>query len=248
MALLELSAHMTVRPGSLEGFKKQAAECIRITRTAPWQPLPARARHRPTPQMDGRARRPDARPDPERRDAVAIRHPGGRGASRTNRQRCRRRGTHTMFPDRFISSIGLPIRDADMALKELNRVGRFHYDYLTYHPEGFRFLLSLVGSDRVVVGTDSFNARDIEYPSAVVEQFKLPAVDRERILWGMRYGSSVSNPKAPRAHLRSKPDDLPLCLGASVVHDQYASHVLPLLDHQNSNCALNLNNRPPMVS
>jgi quinol monooxygenase YgiN len=28
----ELSAHMTVRPGQLEGFKKQAAECIRITR------------------------------------------------------------------------------------------------------------------------------------------------------------------------------------------------------------------------
>jgi quinol monooxygenase YgiN len=27
-----MSAHMTVRPGCLEGFKKQAAECIRITR------------------------------------------------------------------------------------------------------------------------------------------------------------------------------------------------------------------------
>jgi quinol monooxygenase YgiN len=32
MAAFELSAHMTVRPGQLEGFKKQAAECIRITR------------------------------------------------------------------------------------------------------------------------------------------------------------------------------------------------------------------------
>lgn len=61
---------------------------------------------------------------------------------------------------------------------------RFHFDYLTYHPEGLRFLLSLVGSDRIVVGTDSFNARDIEYPSAVVDQFKLPAVDRDRILKG----------------------------------------------------------------
>ena len=85
-------------------------------------------------------------------------------------------------------------------MKELNRVAgkpglravhlpdsilrRFHYDYLTYHPEGLRFLLNLVGSDRIVVGTDSFNARDIEYPSAVVEQFKLPAVDRDRILKG----------------------------------------------------------------
>jgi quinol monooxygenase YgiN len=32
MSHLEMSAHMTVRPGCLEGFKKQAAECIRITR------------------------------------------------------------------------------------------------------------------------------------------------------------------------------------------------------------------------
>ena len=32
MAFLELSAHMSVRPGCLDGFKRQAAECIRITR------------------------------------------------------------------------------------------------------------------------------------------------------------------------------------------------------------------------
>jgi len=32
MAHLEASAHMTVRPGCLEGFRKQAAECIRITK------------------------------------------------------------------------------------------------------------------------------------------------------------------------------------------------------------------------
>jgi quinol monooxygenase YgiN len=32
MPTFEVSAHMTVRPGQLEGFKKQAAECIRITR------------------------------------------------------------------------------------------------------------------------------------------------------------------------------------------------------------------------
>ena len=32
MGHLEVSAHLTVRPGCLEGFKKQAAECIRITK------------------------------------------------------------------------------------------------------------------------------------------------------------------------------------------------------------------------
>ena len=32
MATLEVSAHLTVRSGQLDGFKKQAAECIRITK------------------------------------------------------------------------------------------------------------------------------------------------------------------------------------------------------------------------
>ncbi len=32
MSCLEVSAHMTVRPGCLEGFKNQAAELIRITK------------------------------------------------------------------------------------------------------------------------------------------------------------------------------------------------------------------------
>jgi quinol monooxygenase YgiN len=39
MAMLELGAHMTVRPGQLEGFKKQAAECIRITKEKDTQTL-----------------------------------------------------------------------------------------------------------------------------------------------------------------------------------------------------------------
>ena len=32
MPTLEVSAHLRVRPGQTEGFKKQAAECIRITK------------------------------------------------------------------------------------------------------------------------------------------------------------------------------------------------------------------------
>jgi hypothetical protein len=40
------------------------------------------------------------------------------------------------------------------------------------------------GSHRVVVGTDSFNAKDIEYPSAVIDQFNFNAADRDRILKG----------------------------------------------------------------
>lgn len=61
---------------------------------------------------------------------------------------------------------------------------RFHYDYLIYYPEAFRFLMGMVGSDRIVVGTDNFAAKDVEYPSAVLDQFNLPAADRDRILKG----------------------------------------------------------------
>ena len=39
MAALELSAHLTVRPGQLEGFKKQAAEIIRLTKEQDTQTL-----------------------------------------------------------------------------------------------------------------------------------------------------------------------------------------------------------------
>lgn len=39
MATFELSAHMTVRPGQLEGFKKQAAEIIRLTKEKDTQTL-----------------------------------------------------------------------------------------------------------------------------------------------------------------------------------------------------------------
>ena len=61
---------------------------------------------------------------------------------------------------------------------------RFHYDYLIYYPEALRFLIAMVGSDRIVVGTDNFAAKDVEYPSAVLDQFNLSSSDRERILSG----------------------------------------------------------------
>jgi aminocarboxymuconate-semialdehyde decarboxylase len=70
----------------------------------------------------------------------------------------------------------------DRPFKEYLR--RFHYDYLNYDPDALRFLIGEVGSDRIVVGTDLFAARDIEYPNSFVEQLKLPAADLDRILRG----------------------------------------------------------------
>jgi putative redox protein len=41
-----------------------------------------------------------------------------------------------------------------------------------------------IDSSRIVVGTDHFAAKDVEYPTAVLDQFHLPGADRERILKG----------------------------------------------------------------
>ena len=82
---------------------------------------------------------------------------------------------HFLFHMSNHTSIQHPFRDY---------LRRFHYDYLIYYPEAFRFLMTMVGSDRIVVGTDNFAAKDVEYPTAVLDQFKLPAADRNRILKG----------------------------------------------------------------
>ncbi len=61
---------------------------------------------------------------------------------------------------------------------------RFHYDYLIYYPEAFRFLVTMVGTDRIVVGTDIFAAPDVQFPNEVLDQFEYPAAERDRILKG----------------------------------------------------------------
>jgi aminocarboxymuconate-semialdehyde decarboxylase len=63
-------------------------------------------------------------------------------------------------------------------------IRRFHYDTIAFYPETLRFLINLVGSDRVVIGSDNFASMDVEYPNALVEELQLPAEDRERILRG----------------------------------------------------------------
>jgi aminocarboxymuconate-semialdehyde decarboxylase len=65
-------------------------------------------------------------------------------------------------------------------------IRRFHYDTMTYDLKTLRFLVGLVGSDRVVVGTDnSFGARqNLEWPNAIVESLNLPPADQDRILRG----------------------------------------------------------------
>ena len=61
---------------------------------------------------------------------------------------------------------------------------RFHYDTLAYYPETLRFMIDLLGSDRIVIGTDNYATMDVDQPNALVEQLNLPAADRDRILAG----------------------------------------------------------------
>lgn len=63
-------------------------------------------------------------------------------------------------------------------------IRRFHYDTLTFYPETLRFLINLVGADRVVIGTDNFALMDVESPNGLVEQLKLSPADRELVLKG----------------------------------------------------------------
>lgn len=63
-------------------------------------------------------------------------------------------------------------------------IRRFHYDSLTYYPETLRYLVTLVGPDRVVIGTDVFAPMDVEDPNAFIEQINLPARERDLILRG----------------------------------------------------------------
>jgi predicted TIM-barrel fold metal-dependent hydrolase len=55
---------------------------------------------------------------------------------------------------------------------------------LIYYPEAFQFLVTMVGTDRIVVGTDIFAARDVEYPNEVLDQFNFPPAERDLILKG----------------------------------------------------------------
>ncbi|OFW15377.1 MAG: hypothetical protein A3F70_05240 [Acidobacteria bacterium RIFCSPLOWO2_12_FULL_67_14] len=61
---------------------------------------------------------------------------------------------------------------------------RFHYDTMTFYPETLRFLISLVGSDRLLIGSDNFHGMNVDEPNAMVEDLNLPAADRDRILFG----------------------------------------------------------------
>ena len=55
---------------------------------------------------------------------------------------------------------------------------------MTFYPETLRFLISLVGIDRLMIGSDNYHGMNVDEPNALVESLNLPAADRDRILFG----------------------------------------------------------------
>ena len=61
---------------------------------------------------------------------------------------------------------------------------RFHYDAITHSPELLRFLIDLVGVDRVMLGSDYCFDMGYERPREIIEGLKLSRTERDRILSG----------------------------------------------------------------
>lgn len=65
-------------------------------------------------------------------------------------------------------------------------IRRFYFDSLTFYPITLRYLIDLVGSDRVVLGTDNAfnNSFMLDQPHSLVDQLNLDDEDRNLILRG----------------------------------------------------------------
>ena len=64
---------------------------------------------------------------------------------------------------------------------------RFYYDSLVYYPIALRFLIDLVGVDRVMLGTDNMYGPGnqlTQYPHTIIDQLNLPEDQRDLMLRG----------------------------------------------------------------
>ena len=93
-------------------------------------------------------------------------------------------GCFPYIAGRIEHSIRKGVSDIELKRPFREYIRRFHYDSLAYYPETLRFMIELVGADRVVIGTDNYAKMDVDQPNALVESLKLPAADLELILRG----------------------------------------------------------------
>ena len=61
---------------------------------------------------------------------------------------------------------------------------RFHYDTIVHDPKLLRFLIDLVGADRVMLGSDYCFDMGYEKPREIIDALTLSAADRDRIYAG----------------------------------------------------------------
>jgi aminocarboxymuconate-semialdehyde decarboxylase len=61
---------------------------------------------------------------------------------------------------------------------------RFHYDAITHSPQLLRFLVDLVGADRVMLGSDYCFDMGYEHPRDIVESLQVSRREREQMLSG----------------------------------------------------------------
>jgi aminocarboxymuconate-semialdehyde decarboxylase len=81
---------------------------------------------------------------------------------------------------------GWKVRQECKALKKppSSYLRRFTYDTISHAPESLRYLISLVGADRVLMGSDYCFDMGYERPVKVVSALKLSRNDQEKILGG----------------------------------------------------------------
>jgi aminocarboxymuconate-semialdehyde decarboxylase len=93
-------------------------------------------------------------------------------------------GCFPYIAGRIEHSIKKGVSDIELKRPFRDYIRRFHYDTLAYYPETLRFMIGLVGADRVVIGSDNYAKMDVDQPNALVEQIALPPEDLARILRG----------------------------------------------------------------
>jgi aminocarboxymuconate-semialdehyde decarboxylase len=81
---------------------------------------------------------------------------------------------------------GWKVRQECRALKKppSSYLRRFTYDTISHAPESLRYLINLVGADRVMMGSDYCFDMGYERPVEAVTAIKLSRSDREKILHG----------------------------------------------------------------
>jgi aminocarboxymuconate-semialdehyde decarboxylase len=83
-------------------------------------------------------------------------------------------GCFPYIAGRIEHSIRKGVSDIQLEHPFRDYIRRFHYDTLAYYPETLRFMIELIGADRLVIGSDNYAKMDVDQPNALVDDAQLP--------------------------------------------------------------------------